>query len=241
MTTEPTFVPGLGRLGTRLYDPVVRLTTRERRFKERLLDIADLQPEERVLDLGCGTGTLAIDACRRQPGVVVHGLDADPRMIELARRKGDAAGVGLELRRGTATALPYADGAFDVVLSSLFFHHLDRAAKEVAAREVVRVLVPGGRFLVADWGRAGDPLMRALFLTIQLVDGFGTTDDNIHGRLPQILADAGLVDVRERDTVRTVYGSLALLEARAPLEPAADDPAFKARSAPRPNRGSPSA
>jgi len=209
----------------RLYDPVVRLTTRERRFKERLLDMADLQPGERALDLGCGTGTLAIEARRRQPRASVHGLDSDPRMIERARRKADAAGVELELRSGTATALPYADHSFDVVLSSLFFHHLDRAAKEVASREVARVLVGGGRLLVADWGRAADPLMRALFVTIQLVDGFATTDDNIHGRLPQILAGAGLVEVRERDRYRTPYGSLALLEANTPREPARTDPA----------------
>jgi class 3 adenylate cyclase len=223
-TPEAGFIPGLGRLGTRLYDPVVRLTTRERRFKERLLELADLRPGERALDLGCGTGTLAIAACRRQPRASVHGLDADPRMIETARRKADAAGVGLELRQGAATELPYADRSFDVVLSSLLFHHLDRAAKHAAAREVARVLVGGGRLVVADWGRAPDPLMRVLFLTIQLVDGFETTRDNVHGRLPQILRGGGLADVRESAGYRTVYGSLTLFEARAPLE-ALGDPA----------------
>jgi class 3 adenylate cyclase/SAM-dependent methyltransferase len=216
-TSEEGFIPGLGRLGTRLYDPVVRLTTRERRFKERLLELADLRPGERALDLGCGTGTLAIAACRRQPGAGVHGLDADPRMIETARRKADAAGVGLELRQGVATELPYPDGSFDVVLSSLLFHHLDRAAKHTAAREVARVLVSGGRLVVADWGRASDPLMRVLFLTIQLVDGFETTRDNVHGRLPQILRNGGLTEVRESAGYRTVYGSLTLFEARAPI------------------------
>ena len=81
-----------------------------------------------------------------------------------------------------------------------------------------------GRFLVADWGRASDPLMRGLFLTIQLVDGFETTRDNIHGRLPQILRAGGLAEVRERDRYRTVYGSLALIEARAGPEPVPADP-----------------
>jgi ubiquinone/menaquinone biosynthesis C-methylase UbiE len=218
LTSESSFIPGLGRFGTRLYDPVIRLTTRERRLKNRLLELADLRPGDRALDLGCGTGTLAIGACRRQPGASVHGLDADPRMIERARRKADAADVKVELRSGLATELPYADRSFDVVLSSLLFHHLDRAAKQAAAREIARVLVRGGRFLLADWGRPSDPLMRALFLTIQLVDGFETTADNIHGRLPQILSAAGLAEVRERDRYRTAYGSLALFEARAPLE-----------------------
>ena len=79
-----SFVPALGRFGTRFYDPVVRLTTREQRFKDRLLELADLRPGHRALDLGCGTGTLAIEARRRQPGASVHGLDADPRMVTSA-------------------------------------------------------------------------------------------------------------------------------------------------------------
>ena len=220
-SSKSSFIPALGRLGTRLYDPIVRLSTPERRFKDQLLELANLQPGERALDLGCGTGTLAIEACRRQPGAAIHGLDADPRMLERARRKAAEAGVELGLRRGLATELPYANRSFDVVLSSLLFHHLDRGAKEAAAREIARVLAPGGRFLIADWGPAAGPLMRALFLTIQLVDGFETTDDNIHGRLPQILRAAGLAEVLERDGYRTVYGSLALIEGRAPVEGAA--------------------
>lgn len=140
-------------------------------------------------------------------------------MIERARRKADAAGVQLELHPGSATDLPYADRSFDVVLSSLLFHHLDRDAKRAAAEEIAWVLVPGGRVVIADWGAPTDPLMRVLFLTVQLVDGFQTTADNVQGRLPAMLRAAGLVDVRERDTFRTVYGSLVLLEgARAGRE-----------------------
>jgi class 3 adenylate cyclase/SAM-dependent methyltransferase len=210
------FVPALGRLGMRFYDPLVRSTAREVRFKERLLDLAAIAVGERVLDLGCGTGTLAIRAGQRQPAARVVGIDADPRMIERARRKADAAGVELELQPGSAADLPYADRSFDVVLSSLLFHHLGRDAKRAAAEELARVLVPGGRVVIADWGAPSDPLMRVLFLTIQLIDGFETTRDNVEGRLPAMLRAAGLVDVRERDTYRTVYGSLLLLDAHAP-------------------------
>jgi SAM-dependent methyltransferase len=208
-----SFVPALGRLGTRFYDPIIRLTTRERRFKERLLDLAAIAPGDRVLDLGCGTGTLAIRARQRQPRAGVHGIDADPGMIERARRKADAADVDLELRTGSATELPYADRSFDLVLSSLLFHHLDRDSKQAACREIARVLVPGGKLLVADWGPPSDPLMRGLFITIRLVDGFETTADNVAGRLPEILRSGGFDEVRERDRYRTIYGSLALLEA----------------------------
>jgi ubiquinone/menaquinone biosynthesis C-methylase UbiE len=209
------FVPALGRLGTRFYDPLSRLTTREHRFKDRLLDIAAIQPEERVLDLGCGTGTLTIRAKERRPAAAIAGLDADPRMLERARRKAQAAGAELDFVVGSATELPYPDRSFDVVLSSLLLHHLDRDAKGAASREIARVLASGGRLAVADWGPPSDPLMRALFVTIQLVDGFGPTADNVGGRVPAILRSAGLVDVQERDRLRTIYGSLVLLEARA--------------------------
>ena len=84
-----------------------------------------------------------------------------------------------------------------------------------SAREVARVLKPDGRFLVADWGAPSDPLMRGLFVTIQLVDGFQTTADNVAGRLPELLR-AGFAEVAERDRYRTATGSLVLLEALAP-------------------------
>jgi ubiquinone/menaquinone biosynthesis C-methylase UbiE len=209
------FIPALGRLGTRLYDPIVRVTGRERRYKGRLLEIAGLSPGDRVLDLGCGTGTLAIAAFEREPHAEIHGIDADAEMIERARGKARAAGAGVDLRTGSATDLPYEDDSFDVVLSSLLFHHLARDAKEASAREVARVLKPDGRFLVADWGAPSDPLMRGLFLTIQLVDGFQTTADNVAGRLPELL-QAGFAEVAERDRYRTATGSLVLLEALAP-------------------------
>ena len=212
------FVPALGRLGTRFYDPIIRATTRERRFQKRLLEIAGLSAGDRVLDLGCGTGTLAISAAKRQPLAAIHGIDADPSMIERARQKARTARAEVELTTGSATELPYADTSFELVLSSLLFHHLNHDSKEAAAREVARVLVPGGRLLVADWGAPSDPLMRALFLTIRLVDGFETTDDNFAGRLPEILRSGGLGELVERYRYRTIYGSLVLLEA-AQLSP----------------------
>lgn len=210
------FVPALGRLGTRFYDPVVRLTTRERRFKSRLLDVAAIHSGERVLDLGCGTGTLAIRARQRTPDAHVVGLDADVSMLGHARRKATEANVDVEFESGSASAVPYPDGSFDVVVSSLFFHHLDRGSKLAVVRETVRVLRRGGRLVVADWGPPSDPLMRGLFLTIQLVDGFAVTRDSVTGLVPDILRSAGLIDVRERGRYRTVYGSLVLLHARSP-------------------------
>jgi ubiquinone/menaquinone biosynthesis C-methylase UbiE len=199
---------------TAIYDPVIRVSTRERRHKDTLLDQAALAPGMRVLDLGCGTGTLAVWAKQRHPDVEIVGLDGDPEVLERGRRKARAAGVDVTLDEGLSFDLPYEDGSFDRVLSSLFFHHLKREAKETTAREVARVLRPGGELHVADFGAQRDPAMWVLSRSVRYFDGGDVTADNYAGRLPEIFAGAGLADARERGRLRTAFGSLSFYSAR---------------------------
>src|SRR5687768_16091627 len=137
---------------TPLFDVFVRGTTRERAFKQRLLDQAGLTEDLDVLDLGAGTGTLAVWAKQRCPGVRIRGLDGDPAIIEQAERKAERAGVEIAFDEGLSYDLPYEDASFDRVLSSLFFHHLVLRDKERTIAEIARVLRPGGELHVADWG-----------------------------------------------------------------------------------------
>jgi ubiquinone/menaquinone biosynthesis C-methylase UbiE len=199
---------------TRIYDPVVGLTSRERRFKELLVDQAAPAAGQRVLDLGCGTGTLAIQVKQREPRADVVGLDADPAMLSQAREKAERAGVELTLTEGFSTALPFEDRSFDLVLSTLFFHHLDPEPKRQSAREIARVLRTGGELHVADWGKPSDPVMAAAFLGIRLLDGFENTADNARGELPRIFKEAGLEGAQQTDRLRTVLGTLALYRAQ---------------------------
>jgi len=208
------FVPALGRERlTALYDPVIRLTTRERAFKERLLRQASVEPGMSVLDLGAGTGTLALLAKREVPSALVDGLDADPKMLERGRAKADEAGVDLHFDEGMSYELPYADGQFDRVLSTLFFHHLTSGDKRRTVREITRVLKPGGELHVADWGRPADPVMALLSLSIRLLDGAEPTRENLAGSLPAIFAEGGLESVETRGQMRTLYGTLAFYSA----------------------------
>jgi ubiquinone/menaquinone biosynthesis C-methylase UbiE len=145
------YVPALRfRSLTGLYDPVVRLTTRESEFKRRLLEQPAPRPGQRVLDLGCETGTLAIEAKRAEPRTEVVGIDGDPDVLARAYAKAEAAGIEVEFDRGLSTELPYPDSSFDVVLATLFFHHLTGADERTTAREIVRVLRPSGELHVAD-------------------------------------------------------------------------------------------
>jgi ubiquinone/menaquinone biosynthesis C-methylase UbiE len=199
-----------------LYDPLVRIAVRERRFKGRLLAEAALRPGFRVLDLGCGTGTLALMAKRDEPGAVVVALDGDPAAVELARKKIAREGARVELHLGFAQQLPYPDRCFDRVLSTLLLHHLTRQGKTAALREVARVLAPAGELHLADFGRPANRLMRAGFSLVRKFEGMENTEDNARGRLPEMIALGGLRNVRETASFSTLFGSLRLYAADAP-------------------------
>lgn len=218
MPTEPRgYLPALRFPAlTRIYDPVVRVTTREGRFKEMLVEQVAPAAGQRILDLGCGTGTLAIQVKRREPGAEVVGLDADPEMLGRARAKAERENVELRLAEGMSDELPFEDESFDRVLSTLFFHHLDPEPKRRTACEIARVLRKGGELHVADWGAPADTLMAAAFLSIRVLDGFENTADNVRGELPRIFEEAGLENARQTDRIRTVFGTLALFRAGRP-------------------------
>jgi SAM-dependent methyltransferase len=215
--SEDRFIPALrfDRL-TALFDPVVAVTTRERHVKRRVLERAAIRGGEEVLDLACGTGTLALAALRDAPRARVTGVDGDPAILRQARAKAEAAGAAISFDVGLSTELPYADASFDVVLSTLFFHHLSDTAKRDSAAEVRRVLRPGGRVVVGDWGRPQDPLMRLAVLPVQLLDGFETTSGNVVGALPRVLAGVELDQVTVRDRIRTPLGTIEVLTAERP-------------------------
>jgi SAM-dependent methyltransferase len=215
--TEERFIPALRfRALTPLFDRVVGATRHERVFKRRVLERAAIREGEAVLDLACGTGTLAIAAARAVPGARITGVDGDPDILRRARTKAEAAGVEISLDEGLSTELPYGDGSFDVVLSTLFFHHLSEDAKRRSMQEVRRVVRPGGRIVIGDVGRPQDPLMRVAVLGVRVFDGFDVTAGNVAGRLPGMLRDAGLEDVGVRDRMRTPLGTLEILTARGP-------------------------
>ena len=206
-----SFVPALRfRWLTGLYDPVVRLTTREWTVKRALLDSVGLDATRTLLDIGCGTATLLIEARRRRPGLDLIGVDIDAQVLAIGAAKAKRLRAWPSLVRASATRLPFEDASVDRVVSSLFFHHLDRSAKAEVASELVRVLVPGGELHLADWGRASNVAMRVAFLPVQLLDGFSNTSDNVRGELPGIFEAAGFDSVTETRRFVTVFGSLTL-------------------------------
>lgn len=199
---------------TPLFDLFVRGTTRERTFKQKLLDQAELQGELDVLDLGSGTGTLAIWAKERNPALRIRGLDGDPAIIRQAVRKAERAAADIAFDEGLSYELPYEDASFDRVLSSLFFHHLVPRDKERTIAEITRVLRPGGELHVADFGKPRSRHERIAAIAIRRFDGYESTRDNLAGRLPELFEAGGLVDARERERVSAPFGVVSLYSAR---------------------------
>jgi ubiquinone/menaquinone biosynthesis C-methylase UbiE len=151
-TTSPrSFIPGMGiDWLLPLYDPLTQLLGFDRTRLDLLLQ-AELRPGHRILDIGCGTGSLAVLAKQRFPEVDVVGVDPDQSALERAGRKARRAGVQVRFDRGFADALDYPDASFDRVLSSFMFHHLARNEKEATLRAVRRVLKPGGNLHLLDF------------------------------------------------------------------------------------------
>ena len=211
---RPDYLPALRfRALTPLFDGIVKTTMREQRFKTMLLDQAGLEAGQRVLDLGCGTGTLALMAAEREPGLDVVGLDADPDILNRARRKAAAAGAEIRFDEALSTGMPYEDESFDRVFSTLFFHHLKPVDKRRTAEEVARILKPGGRLDVADFGPPGDALMKMAFQTVRRFDGRDETQDNLDGNLPSIFEAGGLAKATTGGSLRTLMGQIYLYEA----------------------------
>lgn len=209
------FIPALGRdWATPLYDLVARLLG-ERRFKTRLIEIANIEPGHDVLDLGCGTGTLALLTHRMRPGARVTGVDIDARILDIARRKIARAGASIDVHQGSATDPPFQPASFDRILTTLMLHHLTTPQKRETLGAAHRLLRPGGELHVADWGKPHNVLMRVAALGFRLADGDETTGANLRGELPRLIAAAGFRNVAETERWMTPFGTLAFVQADA--------------------------
>jgi len=150
-SSKKRYIPALSfRWLTPLYDPLLKWIMREETFKRKLVQRANIQPRMKVLDLGCGTGTLTLMLKRAYPEAQVTGLDGDPQVLDIARDK--SRGVDIQWDEGLASSLPYPDSTFDRVVTSLVIHHLITDDKRLAFKEIHRVLKPDGELYVLDFG-----------------------------------------------------------------------------------------
>lgn len=190
MKRDEKYIPALNfDWLTPLYDPLVRWLMPESKFKSQLVRQARVRAGQRVLDVGCGTATLTILIKQTHADAEVFGLDGDAKILGIARRKAAQAGVGLNFQEGLAYRLPYADGSFDRVLSSLMFHHLTPENKRLSLAEVFRVLRPEGELHIADFSKS-------------------------NASLPEMFREAGFERIEESARYKTLFGALSLWQAK---------------------------
>lgn len=191
---------------TPFYDLIMKLI-RESTFKNDLVKHANIKKGYKVLDLGCGTATLTILLKKAYPDAEIIGLDGDPEVLEIARSKIKEEKLDIHLDEGMSFELPYPDNSFDIVISSLMFHHLTHENKIRTFKEILRILKDDGKLYFVDFGK---PHNVPMHLTSLIMSHLEETSDNMNGLLPQMLLKSGFSNIKEIKKYSTLFGTVYL-------------------------------
>ena len=175
--------------------------------KQPLIEQAEIKSGFRVLDIGCGTGSMAVVIKRMHPEAEVVGIDPDPAALSVAERKAKRAGLSMEFDRGFADHMPYADASFDRVFSSFMFHHLAADEKSATLGEIRRVLKGGGSLHLLDFVRS-TACTPGTAEHGRLIHRHGAVAERIESRMTSLMDEAGFVDAKEVSGGRTSSGRL---------------------------------
>ncbi|HEX3045655.1 MAG TPA: class I SAM-dependent methyltransferase [Bacillota bacterium] len=208
MTEKGNYIPAL-KFGflTALFDPFLRIFIPEIKFKEAVIKQAEIKSIARVLDFGCGTGTMVILMKSKYPDTLITGIDIDRDILKIAANKVADRGLKIKLDHYQGSSLPYPDHYFDRVVSSLVFHHLTSDQKLAVLKEIRRVLKPGGTLHIGDLGKPRNFLMKAI---AQFLKRFEPIEDNIQGLLPEFMEKSGFEAVTETQYFNTALGTLSI-------------------------------
>lgn len=213
MTGHSTYIPSLRyNWLTQFYDWLLSTFLRERTFKSTLIESIRPRTPKHILDIGCGTCTLSLMIEEAFPEACISGLDGDPVVLAIAKKKLTKAHSKIKLVQAMSYSMPLSNNLFHVVTCSLMLHHLNAEAKASTLRECYRVVQPNGTIAVADWGKPSNFLMRLVFYLVQLLDGFETTTDNVKGNIPSFIEKAGFSEVNELKKVDTFLGTISIYQ-----------------------------
>ena len=204
--TNRKYIPALNfRWLTPFYDSIIEGPLSVTRLRRDLVaQVGDLSGR-RILDVGCGTGTLAALIKAAHPAAEVVGLDGDPQILEIARAKARNQKLEIQFDQGMSFELPYPDESFDVVFTSMMLHHLTRDDKQKTALEMYRVLRPGGKLFGADFAEPRSFVGKSIR---PLTRHFERVADNVDGFLPVMFRNAGFKNYTEGQR-RYLFGSIA--------------------------------
>lgn len=205
------YTPAAGRLAkVDNYDLLIRIFTREQAWRPDLIKRVAPAPGQNILEVGCGTGTLAVAIKQAEPSAHVSAIDPDGDVLELARSKAAATRTKIDFRRGFLDQAGFQPDSLDTVYCSLVLHQVPTQVKAELVNQMIALLRPGGRLHIADYARQTG-LMRVLFrLTVQLTDGVSDTQPNADGLLEQILSDSRMETPLPDSSIATPSGRISL-------------------------------
>lgn len=199
---------------TRLYDFFLSLTFPEKKIKQALIDQLQLSGNETILDFGCGSGTLAIMIKEQYPSVNIIGVDVDEAIIRMAERKIRAKGLNVPIKKYDGQNLSlFGHQQFDIIVSSLVFHHIPTAQKRTVLSHLYRIIKPGGTLHIADFGKPKNLYTKTAFGLFRKFDGVENTSVNAEGLLPDFVKGGGFRDVEILQSFNTAFGTVDLLQA----------------------------
>ncbi|MGB0922150.1 MAG: class I SAM-dependent methyltransferase [Alphaproteobacteria bacterium] len=217
MTNQDTdYVPVLRyRWLTPLYDAAIALLTRESVWRKSVLNALSPQAGERILDIGCGTGSLLSLVRQNQPHAQLFGIDPDPEIIARAKEKLDAqSDIELINDMGDALGQYFESESLDAVVVTLVLHQVPVAGKEAIIKAVFEALKPGGQLIIGDYAVQPNWLMKQCFKIIQLLDGDDLTQPNADGVLTELATSCGFSAIEVRDVIKTPTGAISVMVCR---------------------------
>lgn len=208
-----SYTPPLGfNALTPLYDRAIAALTRERVWRESLVRHLEPRLGERILDVGSGTGSLAVAVTTLEPRCDYRGIDPDGSAVSIAREKVAQARSSAHFEVGLLDPRPANAAPVDKVVCSLVLHQVSLDEKRRLLSTIFGWLKPGGELLVADYGAQPTLRLRLAFrLTVQMLDGKTDTQPNADGLLPLLIGDAGFQDVSTLEAVDTATGRIEII------------------------------
>lgn len=203
---------------TPFYDRAIAGLTREAVWRARLVEHLGVKRGETILDIGSGTGSLAVAVTAAEPGCIYRGIDPDAAAVAIARQKAGLNDSAATFELGSFGGRP-ARGVkrADKIVCSLVLHQVPLAEKRRLLAAMLDWLRPGGELFVADYGLQTTFIMRLAFrLTVQMLDGRRDTQPNADGMLPSLIEEAGFKNVTLRDSFQTATGIIEIIRAEKP-------------------------
>jgi len=211
-----THTPPLGhRALTPLYDLAIVAITREKTWRAALVEAIDPSPGDSILDIGAGTGSLAMALHAECPGIRYIGIDPDAEAIRRARKKIAELEGDIRFHEGFFSANKnYFGEPPNKIVSSLVLHQVPLAEKRRIIAQAKKVLAPGGLLFIADYGLQRG-VQRLLFRsTVQALDGVEDTQPNADGIIQLLLNEAEFSSISEDRRIETPTGTITLYRAR---------------------------